>query len=464
MINPLQEAFVLFDEKNQTFFDKIKNAFNDGNANQIYSLFSEETQKAISLEIFSMQIEEIRDRQGNICYWSDSTINPEQPSVLLGFEKHLGTGTLFWTYDQNNLISAFSMNDHKQASMIDWIIQYPNKFSFSSIADGNIIANYFGSREQSLMSVFKINVAIEYCKQLSDGKINDEDWIKLNDVNKYYIQDLDISHTNFIQIWEQQGKIINGLLQLKEIAIGMIALSSNACTEFIQTLLTLQSIQTTVDRIGLKQSQIFYLTSFLLVFTNDGQISKGEFIKQIQNLSFDQVQQKSLEIHDQLILNNNIAKEYLSRGKQLLDAEVLRVQVKYFTKSTTLEYSKLLDKLNNQLYFNEKFYQYFYDLMGYVSMQNIALSRQYDHVGIKGGSSSIQEDNSCVLTIGYFQQMKKPAPFKRTAIAFFIESLEYETEFKIILEQFNEFVALTSLNGQYLQAVSKELTQISQKQ
>ncbi|CAD8139767.1 unnamed protein product [Paramecium pentaurelia] len=459
MINLVEGVFVPSDESNLAYFDLLKKSYNDGNAAQIYNLFSGDTQKHITLEIFTQQIEAIRNREGNISYWAYSTVDKEQPSILLGFEKHLGTGTLFWSYDQKGKIASFSMNDHLQPSMIQWIKQYPNKFSFSAIADDNVIANYFGTREQTLMSVFKIIVAIEYCKQLSDGKINDEDWINLNEVNKFYIKELDISHKNFLQIWEQQGKIKDGQIQLKEIAIGMIALSSNACTEYLETLFTLESIQNTVDQIGLKQSQIFYLSSFLLVFTQDNKDTREDFIKYIQNLSVEQVQKKSLEIHNQLILNNESAKDYLSRGKQLLDGEVLKIQSKYFTKSTTLEYSKLLDKLNNGIQFNEKFYQYFYALMGYVSMQNPALAQEYDHVGVKGGSSAIQGDDFCVLTIGFFQQMKKAIPFKKTSIAFFIESLDYDTEYQLIFEQYNEFIALLSLNGYYLNAVSKELSQ-----
>ncbi|CAD8044681.1 unnamed protein product [Paramecium primaurelia] len=464
MIYLVEGVFVPSDESNLAYFDLLKKSYNDGNAAQIYNLFSGDTQKHITLEIFNSQIEAIRNRQGNISYWAYSTVDKEKPSILLGFEKHLGTGTLFWSYDQKGKIASFSMNDHLQPSMIQWIKHYPNKFSFSAIADDIVIANYFGTREQTLMSVFKIIVAIEYCKQLNDGKINEEDWINLNEVNKFYIKELDISHKNFLQIWEQQGKIKDGQIQLKEIAIGMIALSSNACTEYLETLFTLESIQNTVDQIGLKQSQIFYLSSFLLVFTQDNKDTREDFIKYIQNLSVEQVQKKSLEIHNQLILNNESAKDYLSRGKQLLDGEVLKIQSKYFTKSTTLEYSKLLDKLNNGIWFNEKFYQYFYALMGYVSMQNPALAKEYDHVGVKGGSSAIQGDDFCVLTIGFFQQMKKAIPFKKTSIAFFIESLDYDTEYKLIFEQYNEFIALLSLNGYYLNAVSKELSQDQIKQ
>ncbi|CAK75141.1 unnamed protein product (macronuclear) [Paramecium tetraurelia] len=459
MINLVEGVFVASDESNLAYFDLLKSAYNEGNAALIYNLFSRDTQKATSLEIFSSQIEAIRNRQGIISYWVYSTVDKEKPSVLLGFQKHLGTGTLFWSYDQKGKIASFSMNDHMQPSMIQWIKHYPNKFSFSVIADNKVIADYFGYREQTLMSVFKIIVAIEYCKQLNEGKINEEDWINLNEVNKFYIKELDLSHANFLQIWEQQGKLKEGQLQLKEIAIGMIALSSNACTEYLQTLLTLQSIENTVDQLGLKQSQIFYLSSFLSVFTKDEQSKKEEFIQNIQKLSQNEVYLKSMEIHDQLNQNNDLAKDYLSRGKQLLDGEVLKIQSKYFTKSTTSEYSKMLDKLNNGFWFNEQFYSHFYALMGYVSMQNPALAKEYDHIGVKGGSSAIQGDDFCVLTIGLFQQLKKAVPFKRTAVAFFIESLDYETEFKLILEQYNEFIALISLNGLYLDAVSKEMAQ-----
>ncbi|CAK68189.1 unnamed protein product (macronuclear) [Paramecium tetraurelia] len=237
----------------------------------------------------------------------------------------------------------------------------------------------------------------------------------------------------------------------------MIALSSNANTEFLQTILTLESIQKTINKLKLKQTNSYYLNSFILSFINIKNATRDQYIAELKSYNGESIKQQSNEIHNLLIQGGQEAQELLKRGKELLDGEVLGIQAQLFTKSTTNSYANLLNKLNKETIFNKQFYEVFYPLIGYVSLQNPALARIYKHVGVKGGSSAYYNQKQCVLSIAYFYELSQKNPYNKVSLALFTENLDYETEFVPLATQFNCFTGLLGLNGDYLQAIVNKL-------
>ncbi|CAD8185755.1 unnamed protein product [Paramecium pentaurelia] len=452
--------FIPTDEANFALFNVIKQAYNSDNFALIYQQLDDEVQQALSLKQFEEILVTKKSKTGSIEYWSYSSPIPQHPIFILGFQKNLAVGSIEWEY-QETKFKVFLLKEFVEPTFVEFLKRNPSRTSLSAKTDDIEILNYQGNRQQDLMSVFKITVAIEFSRQSAEGIIDPDTWVSLEDVNKYYLKDVDTSHTQFLEIWNQMGKIKDDKIQLIEIANGMIALSSNTNTEYLQTILTMESIEKTIQTMKLEQTQSYYLSSLFLVFLNYDNKDRDDYIKQISSFTPEYVLEKSNQIHSILEQGGQEAQDLLARGKEVLDGQVLGIQAQTFTKASTSAYVNLLDKLNKQEIFNSKFYDIFYPLIGYVSMKNPFLAKTYKHVGVKGGSSSYEKDTQCVLSIAQFQELYNPFPYSKTTYALFTQDLDYETEYAPLITQFNYFTGLISLNGYYLQAVSKALTSIS---
>ncbi|CAD8165284.1 unnamed protein product [Paramecium pentaurelia] len=449
-------TFIPNEESNIEHFHSIKSSFNQNKFEYIYNQLSSQVQNQLNYNEFKETLQTIKKRTGPIQYWSYSTPNPIYPTVIVAFQNNLAPGLITWQYE-NTKFKSFIINDYSQPSFLEFIMNNPKRTAMTIIADDYPLLKYHGNRFQDLMSVFKIPIAIEFSRQVSQGLIDPDKWISIKELSKFYIEGFDISHQLFLENWENMGKIQDGKVKLIEIANGMIALSSNANTEFLQTLLTLELIQKTINKLKLKQTTSYYLNSFLLSYINNKNLTRDQYIREIKSYTEESIKQKSNEIHNLLIQNGQEAQDLLKRGKELLDGEILSIQAQLFTKSTTNSYAQMLNKLNKQTIFDQQFYKVFYPLIGYVSLQNPALANIYKHVGIKAGSSAYYEQKECVLSLAYFYELKKKNSFNKVSIALFTENLDYETEYVPLISQFNYFTGLLGLNEDYLQAIANQL-------
>ncbi|CAD8061312.1 unnamed protein product [Paramecium sonneborni] len=450
---------VTSDETTYAYFNLIKDAYNQQNPRRIYNLFSQISKDSLSYEKFSKEIMEIYDRSGRIAYWTHISINSDNPEFTLGFEKNLAVGGLIWTYSDKNFL-RFALYDFAQPTMIDFFQNNQNKVTFTAITDGKTLIDYFGNRDQDLMSVFKITVAIEFSRQANEKIIDKDQFVSINDINKFFVPSIDIYHQQFLDIWKANDWIVDNKMKLQDVVKGMIAFSSNSCTEFLQSLLTMKSIQELVDSVKLHQTQAYYLASYQLSYLNLHNLPNDEYIKEIDSLTSEQVLNRSNNIHNILVTGSQEAINLLKRGNELLNAQVLAIQTKQFTKSTTNAYAKLMDQLNNQELFDQGFYDIFYPLIGIVELSNPGLKKLFNHVGAKGGSSAIQNDTACVFSQAQFSELQHALPYKTISYAFFMENLFWD-DYESIIIGFNSFKTMLSTNGLYLNAVAQKLKQIS---
>ncbi|GIO39509.1 hypothetical protein J41TS12_43700 [Paenibacillus antibioticophila] len=118
----------------------------------------------------------------------------------------------------------------------------------------------------------KIIVAVEYAQQAAQNKIDPNQRVALDELNRYYIPKLDGGAQ---EEWEQSlsSVIDHSSVPLREVVKGMISFSSNANMEYLIEILGLEAINLNLEKLGLQSHEPlypFYSSLFIPLFVDDG--------------------------------------------------------------------------------------------------------------------------------------------------------------------------------------------------
>ncbi|KAM3137300.1 hypothetical protein pb186bvf_010670 [Paramecium bursaria] len=379
MINGLQPTLDI----NYANFNIIKEAYNKQNFELLYNIQSQTTKDQIKVEAFIKAMSDAFNQLGKISYWVLQSQNVDYPYFVVAYAKNLLVGAVYWQYDSVFAIDKFVLTVNQYLDMTEYIINNPKNSALSIVQDGQLVLSYNGDRFQSLCSVVKITVAIEFSRQVTLGELDDQQLIDIAELDKYYIQNFDNAHASFKEWIIKQNYVQDNKVKLYYVNLGMIIFSSNANTEFLQTLLTFQKIEQTQNLFNLKQSRSVYLVSSMLAFYNFDNLSEEAYIAYVKTMQEEDFIEKHLFVHSELVQNSEQSQGWLADGHtDLLRPEVLSVQASFLTYSSTDQYSFLMDKLNQGLVFNKEFYDHFYPIIGYVPMSNPNQVALYNHAGV----------------------------------------------------------------------------------
>ncbi|MNI09802.1 hypothetical protein D3C73_628880 [compost metagenome] len=110
--------------------------------------------------------------------------------------------------------------------MWKFVKKHPDKASVSFVRNGEIMAEANPNRVMPLASTVKIIVAIEYAKQAAAGLVMPDEPVKLEELGKYYLPNLDgNAHPTWLSSMESKQLVKDGVVPLEEVAKGMIVFS-----------------------------------------------------------------------------------------------------------------------------------------------------------------------------------------------------------------------------------------------
>jgi D-alanyl-D-alanine carboxypeptidase len=104
---------------------------------------------------------------------------------------------------------------------------------------------------------------------VSINAIDPQRYYTLDEINTFYLEDIDNGQAQWLDTMEKLGVIVNDAVPLYQIAWGMVYYSSNCNTEFIQTLVGLQNITNTLNANNIYMNENIYCVSALLALKND---------------------------------------------------------------------------------------------------------------------------------------------------------------------------------------------------
>lgn len=270
--------------------------------------------------------------------------------------------------------------------MLAFIKKNIDKTSLFLIHNNNVMIDDNSSSVMPLASTVKIMIAIAYAEGVYNNRIDEGLRIPLSDLQRFYVHGTDGgAHNQWLDYLHREKLITNQTVTAREVAKGMIHYSSNANTEFLISLIGLDEIHKLLKRMDLNYHQAvfpigssFLLPAYLSRFEG---LSKNKIIQRIEAMSQEEYIELSIKIHE--ICKNDQTSEFISTQKNFFSTKIQYLISSRLPGATTKEYAHIMNKINNQQYFNPEVQSIIESILGRVpdSQSNFA------KIGFKGGST-----------------------------------------------------------------------------
>ncbi|MEO7265766.1 MAG: serine hydrolase [Ferruginibacter sp.] len=270
-------------------------------------------------------------------------------------------------------------------SLLNFIRSNKARSSIYLVQNDTVLAHLNENKLMPLASTVKIMVAIEFAKQAGSHVIDEENYVSLTELDKYYLANTDGgAHPAWIAYEQKQNHIKNDSAKLIDIARGMILFSSNANTEYLMDLLGMDNVKNNIQLLGLKQHTAIYpLVASLFVYQNPRNKSEESILKGIRKLNEEQYSRFIFDIHNALKYNPELKQKF---RPQDLSVKMQKLWSDRLTASTTKEYAHIGKVLNNRKYFDSEAYAVLSEVLESI-MENPANRQWLKHAGMKGGST-----------------------------------------------------------------------------
>ena len=305
-------------------------------------------------------------------------------------------------------------------SLLNFMLQNKTRSSLFLVRNNFLVAKLNEDKVMPLASTFKILVAVEFAKQAGNKIFNEEGYIPLSELDKYYIPNTDgDAHPKWLKYERQLGHIKNDSVKMIDIARGMIMFSSNANSEYLMDTLGFDNVKTNLQIFGLsKHTAIFPIVASLFIYQNPKDSKESEIIKYIKKLNEEQYDKFTFFIHQQLKYDPEFKKKF---RPQDLTIPMQKLWSDRLPASTTREYVQIVKILNDRKYFGENVYGVLAEVLE-VLMENPANRSLFLHAGLKGGSTIF------VLTKAFYATLKDGSKIE---MAYFFNNLTGVENYKL---------------------------------
>lgn len=290
-------------------------------------------------------------------------------------------------------IAAYAIFRDNPDYFIKHLKNNPETTSFYLAENGEPVITYQSTFIRPLASTVKILIAIEYAMQVEENKIKKDQRIPLDDLNRFYVKNTDGgAHEAWLDAMKQDGVIQNNEVTLHDVAKGMITYSSNANTDYLINLLTVDAINNRKNELGLTQHQEVYPIVGALFIPNairkDG-MSEKELIEALQKMSMEDYRTLAQSISLQMKSGEINASETTFD----LSAAIQRVWSDRLIGASANDYGKLLALISNDK-LPPIAAETIRDVMEWPMQLNKENQKRYTHIGAKGGSTLFVLNNA----------------------------------------------------------------------
>lgn len=306
----------------------------------------------------------------------------------------------------------------------------PQTTSLYVAQNGKKVISYQSDVVRPLASTVKIIIATEYAMQIEQGRLNKEDLVSLDELNRHYFAGTDGgAHEAWLESMTNEGKIKNNEVTLHDVAKGMIVYSSNANTDYIIQLLGASAINERAKTLELtRHEEVYPIVGALLIpshIKTDGMDDK-QLVQALKELPIETYRSLAKELSDEL------KEGALDLGDATADLsmDVQKVWSDRLIGATANDYGKLMATISNDQ-LPPAATEVLRDLLEWPMEFNEGNQDRFAHLGMKGGNTVF------VLTQALYAETLEG---DKTEIVLLTDDLS-SWQMELIMRNFNSFVS-----------------------
>lgn len=318
--------------------------------------------------------------------------------------------------------AAAQLQPDKADSFFNFIIANKSRTSVYITRNDSVVASLNENKLMPLASTVKIMVAIEFAQQATHDMINENSYVPLSELDKYYIPNTDGgAHPAWLEYARKNKEIKNDSVKLVDVARGMIMFSSNANTEYLMDLLGFDNVKDNIALFKLKQHTAIYpLVGSLFLYQVPKKSNEAKLIKSLSSYSDRKYSMEAYDLHMNLKEDSSFKSTF---RPEEFSMKLQKLWSDRLPASTTKEYVQLVSALNKREVLDEDVFFTISEVLEF-PMESKAFQAVFKHYGVKGGSTAF------VLTHVIYLTMKDGT---RMELAIFFNDLTLQEQEKLQL-------------------------------
>ena len=270
-------------------------------------------------------------------------------------------------------------------SFLNFIITNKARASVYITRNDTVIISLNENKLMPLASTVKIMVAIEFAQQVAHEMINENSYVKLDELDKYYIPDTDGgAHPAWLAYAKKNKDIKGDSVKLVDVARGMSMFSSNANTEYLMDLLGFDNVKDNITFFNLKQHTAIYpFVGAMFLYQVPKKSTEDKLIKSLGGLSDKKYSMEAYDMHMELKEDSSFKATF--RPEQFT-MKLQKLWSDRLPSSTTKEYVQIVQALNKREVLDEDAFFPIAEILEF-PMENKAFQSVFKHYGVKGGST-----------------------------------------------------------------------------
>ncbi|MBK8786877.1 MAG: serine hydrolase [Chitinophagaceae bacterium] len=308
----------------------------------------------------------------------------------------------------------------KADSFFNFIKANPLRSSVYITRNDTVIARLNENKLMPLASTVGILIAIEFAQQSTHEMINENAYVSLTDIEKFYIPLIDsASYNSWLADAKAHNEIKDGTIKLVDIARGMITFGSYTVADYLMDLLGFDSVKENIALFKLKQHTAVYpFAGSLFTYHIPKKSSEDKLLKSLSKYSDKKYSMEAYYNHLD-IKQDSTFKETFNPDK--FTPRLMKMWNDNLPASTTKEYVMIAQALNNREVIDEDAYFPIAEVLEQ-PMEKKENQRLYNHYGAKTGKTAY-----IFTRVFYFTQKDKT----RIESAIFLNDLTPAEEKKI---------------------------------
>ena len=274
----------------------------------------------------------------------------------------------------------------KADSFFYFIKANPARSSVYITQNDTVIARLNENKLMPLASTVTILVAIEFAQQSTHEMINENAYVNLVELEKFYIPLIDsASYNSWLEYAKVNKEIKDGSVKLVDIARGMITFGCYTNADYLMDLLGFDSVKESIALFKLKQHTAVYpFAGSLFTYHIPKKSSEDKLLKTLSKYSDKKYSMEAYYNHLDIKQDSSF-KETFNPDK--FTPKLMKMWNSNLPASTTKEYVMIAQALNNREVIDEDAYFPVGEILEQ-PMEKKENQKLYKHYGAKTGKTS----------------------------------------------------------------------------